>query len=334
MTPMKIGPYTFCNNLALAPMAGVTDRPFRQLCRALGAGMAASEMITSDTRLWHTAKTRRRMDHDGEPEPRIVQIAGGDPQMIAQAARLNVDAGAEVIDINMGCPAKKVCRKAAGSALLRDEELVERILDAAVAAVDAPVTLKIRTGWDRASRNGVRIARIAERCGVQAIAVHGRTRADRFSGTAEYDTIRDIKQAVSIPVIANGDIDSAQKAREVLQVTGADALMIGRAAQGQPWIFRKIDATFSDPSELCVAADPDIAEVRDIMLRHLDALHRFYGEATGVRVARKHLGWYCNGTSGAAHFKKAVLSVDTAREQVALTEDFFARLLRGDEAAA
>lgn len=331
---MKIGPYTFPNNLVLAPMAGVTDRPFRQLCRSLGAGMTPSEMITADTRLWHTNKTRRRMDHRGEPEPRVVQIAGGDPEMVANAARLNVDAGAHIIDINMGCPAKKVCRKAAGSALLRDEELVARILDATVAAVDVPVTLKIRTGWDRENRNGLAIARIAEDCGIAALAVHGRTRADKFAGSAEYDTIAEIKRALSIPVIANGDIDSPQKAHRVLEQTGADGLMIGRAAQGRPWVFKQIGSPVGRAKQLSPLVEPDIGEVRDIMLRHLDALYGFYGEETGVRVARKHLGWYCNGRAGATQFKQRVFRVDGAREQLALTRAFFCQLARGDGHAA
>lgn len=286
---MRIGPYELAAPLALAPMAGVTDRPFRMLCRRLGAGVAASEMVTSDVRLWHTDKSRRRMDHDGEPSPRVVQIAGGDPAMMADAARLNADAGAEIIDINMGCPAKKVCNKAAGSALLRDEPLVAAILEATVKAVDVPVTLKMRTGWDPEHRNGVRIARIAEELGIRALAVHGRTRADQYRGEAEYDTIRAIKSAVRIPVFANGDVDSGAKARAVLQYTGADGVMIGRAAQGRPWIFREVKEYLGSGRE---APRPSLAEVRDIMLAHLDTLYAFYGEHTGVRVARKHLGWY------------------------------------------
>lgn len=286
---MRIGRHELAAPLALAPMAGVTDRPFRMLCRRLGAGVAASEMVTSDVRLWRTDKSRRRMDHTGEPSPRIVQIAGGDPEMMAEAARLNADAGAEIIDINMGCPAKKVCNKAAGSALLRDESLVTAILAATVKAVDVPVTLKMRTGWDPANRNGVRIARIAADLGIQALAVHGRTRADHYRGAAEYDTIRAIKSAVSIPVFANGDVDSGRKAHAVLQETGADGVMIGRAAQGRPWIFREVKEYLASGREV---APPALAEVRDIMLAHLDTLYAFYGEHTGVRVARKHLGWY------------------------------------------
>lgn len=282
---MKLCGYALAAPVALAPMAGVTDRPFRILCRRLGAGIAASEMVTSDVRLWHTAKSRRRMDHEGEPQPRVVQIAGGEPQMMAEAASRNADAGAQIIDINMGCPAKKVCNRAAGSALLNDEPLVASILAATVAAAGVPVTLKMRTGWDPAHRNGVRIARIAEDCGVAALAVHGRTRADQYRGDAEYDTIRAIKEAVRIPVFANGDIVSAHKAAAVLEHTGADGVMIGRAALGAPWIFRAL-LPGAD------AAPPPAAEVRDIILAHLDDLYAFYGEHTGLRVARKHLGWY------------------------------------------
>ena len=294
-TPLHIGRYALSAPLALAPMAGVTDRPFRLLCRRLGAGVAASEMVTSDVRLWHTAKSQRRMDHAGEPEPRVVQIAGGEPAMMVQAARLNADAGAQVIDINMGCPAKKVCNRAAGSALLRDESLVAAILAAVVAAVDVPVTLKMRTGWDASYRNGVVIARLAADAGVRAIAVHGRTRADHYRGAAEYDTIRAIKDAVRIPVFANGDIDSGPKAQAVLAATGADGLMIGRAAQGRPWIFREI-AQFLATGNAPPA--PARAEVRDIMLAHLEHLYAFYGEHAGVRVARKHLGWYRDSAFG------------------------------------
>jgi tRNA-dihydrouridine synthase B len=283
--------------LALAPMAGVTDRPFRMLCRQLGADVAASEMVTSDVQLWHTAKSLRRMDQRGEPGPRVVQIAGGDPEMMVEAARRNVEAGAEAIDINMGCPAKKVCNRAAGSALLRDEALVAAILDAVVAAVDVPVTLKLRTGWDTSHRNGVEIARLAERTGIQGLAVHGRTRADHYQGTAEYDTIRAIKASVTIPVFANGDIDSGAKARAVLEHTGADGIMIGRAAQGRPWIFREIRHFLATGR---VLEPPAHCEVRDIMLTHLEQLYAFYGEHAGIRVARKHLGWYRDAAFGGA----------------------------------
>lgn len=287
---LRIGRWELPSPVALAPMAGVTDRPFRILCRRLGAGLAASEMLTADTRLWHTPKSRRRMSHEGEPEPRVVQLAGADPQMLAQAARLNVAEGAQIIDLNMGCPAKKVCGSLCGSALLRDEALVQRILEQVVAAVDVPVTLKIRTGWDREHRNGVRIAQIAQACGVQALAVHGRTRADRFEGDAEYDTIRAIRAAVRMPVFANGDIDGAAKALEVLDFTAAQGVMLGRAAHGAPWIFRAVNrAVRSELHDATLSR----AEVRDIILAHLDSLYAFYGEDTGVRMARKHLGWYC-----------------------------------------
>jgi len=294
---MKIGAFELSAPLALAPMAGVTDAPFRQLCRGLGAAIAASEMVTSDTRLWHTTKSRRRLDHTGEVEPRIVQIAGGEPLMMAEAARRNVDLGAQIIDINMGCPAKKVCNRAAGSALLRDEALVADILSAVVNAVSVPVTLKMRTGWDREHRNGVAIAKLAEASGIQALAVHGRTRADHYEGTAEYDTVRAIKSTVRIPVLANGDIDSGPKARAVLDQSGADGVMIGRAAQGKPWIFREIREYLSTGRSLPA---PAVGEVRDIMVSHLERLYAFYGEQDGVRVARKHLGWY-RDTAVTAH---------------------------------
>ncbi|MCK0752094.1 tRNA dihydrouridine synthase DusB [Chromohalobacter japonicus] len=290
VTPLpRIGPYALPNRAILAPMAGVTDRPFRQLCRELGAGLVVSEMVTADARLWHTRKSRQRLDHAGEPGPRDVQIAGGDPEMLAEAARLNVAQGAEIVDINMGCPAKKVCNKAAGSALLRDERLVAAILESVVAAVDVPVTLKIRTGWCSESRNGIRVAQLAEAAGIQALAVHGRTREQRYRGDAEYDTIAAIKQAVSLPVFANGDIDSAEKAARVLDYTKADAVMIGRGAQGNPWIFREIEHYLRTGDTL---ARPTPAEIAAVMHRHLEALHTFYGEHMGVRIARKHVGWY------------------------------------------
>jgi len=286
---MKIGGFLLSAPLALAPMAGVTDRPFRMLCRRLGAGVAASEMVTSDVTLWHTKKSRLRLDHTGEPEPRIVQIAGGDATMLCTAAQKNADAGAQIIDINMGCPAKKVCNKAAGSALLRDESLVADILTSVVRSVELPVTLKMRTGWDPANRNGVVIARMAEAAGIASLAVHGRTRADHYNGTAEYDTIAMIKDAVTIPVFANGDIDSGPKAQAVLTYTKADGIMIGRAAQGNPWIFREVSHFLETGKQL---RPPPHGEVRDIILEHLSALYAFYGESAGVRVARKHLGWY------------------------------------------
>lgn len=287
---MRIGPYTLPSHVVLAPMAGVTDRPFRILCRRFGAGLAASEMLTSDTRLWTTSKSQRRMNHEGEPTPRVVQLAGADPQALAGAARLNVALGAQIIDVNMGCPAKKVCGKLCGSALLTDESLVARILEAVVSAAGVPVTLKIRTGWDREHRNGVNIARIAQLSGIAALAVHGRTRADFYTGEAEYETIRAIKASVTIPVFANGDITSAKKARAVLDFTGADGVMIGRASHGAPWIFGAVNADLLDgkvPPQLLRA------DVRDMILAHLDSVYCFYGEETGVRIARKHLGWYC-----------------------------------------
>jgi tRNA-dihydrouridine synthase B len=333
--PLAIGPYVLENNLALAPMAGVTDLPFRKLCRRLGAGLAAGEMLTSDVRLWHTRKSRLRMDHRDEPQPRVVQIAGGDPDMLAEAARRNVEAGAQIIDINMGCPAKKVCNKAAGSALMRDEHLVREILHAVVNAVDAPVTLKMRTGWSAEQRNAVAIARMAEDLGVRAIAVHGRTRACMFDGAAEYDTIAAVKAAVRIPVFANGDIDSPQKAKRVLEWTGADGLMIGRSAQGRPWIFREIASYLRNGR---VSGSPSIAEVRDIMLAHLRDLHAFYGGEAGVRIARKHIGWYAKGLAQWQVFRAAVMSVQDPYEQLAATRELFDALMamemRSDNAAA
>ena len=317
---MRIGPHQLQNNLALAPMAGVTDLPFRLLCRRMGAGIAAGEMLTSDVRLWHTEKSRRRMDHSGEPEPRVVQIAGGDAQMMVEAAQRNVDAGAQIIDINMGCPAKKVCNKAAGSALMRDESLVRQILEAVVKAVQVPVTLKMRTGWDHTRRNAVVIARMAQDIGIQSLAVHGRTRACMYEGNAEYETIRAVKQSVAIPVFANGDIDSAHKAKKVLEETGADGLMIGRSAQGRPWIFREI-ATFLHDGTVC--AEPSIEEVRDIMLAHLRDLHAFYGEDVGVRVARKHVDWYAKSRAAAQAFRHAVMQATDASSQLERAQSYF-----------
>ncbi|MFO7277310.1 MAG: tRNA dihydrouridine synthase DusB [Pseudomonadota bacterium] len=325
----RIGPYVLPSRVVLAPMAGVTDRPFRVLCRRLGAGLAASEMLTSDTRLWNTPKSRRRMDHAGEPEPRVVQLAGADPDALAEAARLNVALGAQIIDINMGCPAKKVCGRACGSALLRDEALVARILDAVVRAVDVPVTLKIRTGWDRAHRNGVRIARLAQECGVQAIAVHGRTREDMFEGSAEYETIRAIKSEVSIPVFANGDIDSPRKAREVLDFTGADGVMLGRAAHGAPWIFRAVNSELDgEPVAHGECGSLSRAEVRAIILEHLESLYAFYGEDAGVRIARKHLGWYCRQIADSARaadatqWREGLMRAGSTAEQFALAKNY------------
>lgn len=328
---MKIGAYELANRLVLAPMAGVTDRPFRELCKRHGAGMAVSEMVTSDTRLWSSRKSSTRMDHSGELEPRIVQIAGADPEVMAEAAAGNVALGAQVIDINMGCPAKKVCNKAAGSALLQDEDLVKRILDAVVAAVEVPVMLKIRTGWDREHRNGPRIAEIAEQAGIQALAVHGRTRADAFGGDAEYETIRTIVASVNIPVLANGDISGPEKAQRVLQETGAAGIMIGRAAQGRPWIFREIDHFLATGRYLPA---PSLGEIEAILVCHLENLYRFYGDFTGVRVARKHIGWYCKADSRAEHHRRRIVKIETTREQMLLIRRMFANLMDMEELAA
>ena len=320
---MRIGPHNIDPPLILAPMAGVTDKPFRLLCKRLGAGYAVSEMTSSDPRLWRTRKSSHRLDHEGEPAPIGVQIAGADPQALAAAARHAVEHGAEIVDINMGCPAKKVCNAWAGSALLKDEALVERIVRSVVTAVGVPVTLKIRTGWDRENRNGVHVARIAEEAGVSALAVHGRTRDMLYTGDAEYDTIAAIKQAVRIPVIANGDVTSPEKARAVLRATGADALMIGRAAQGRPWIFREI-ARFLATGE--VDSPPPSAAVCDTLLEHVRALHAFYGEPAGVRIARKHLAWYAKDRPENAAFRAVVNRAETAEEQLRVTRDYFATL--------
>lgn len=323
---MRIGPYILKNGLFVAPMAGVTDRPFRILCRRLGAGMAVSEMVASQSLLYGSEKTRRRADHEGEPEPKSVQIAGADPQMLAQAARHNVANGAQIIDINMGCPAKKVCNVLAGSALLRDYDLVARILSTVVKAVDVPVTLKIRTGWDRDHRNGVDIARLAESCGVALLAVHGRTRCCFYEGSAEYETIAEIKAAVTIPVIANGDIDSPEKAASVLAATGVDGLMIGRAAQGRPWIFREIDHYLRTGETL---PPPSRTELYEVLTDHLETLYAFYGEHTGVRMARKHIGWYSKGLTGAGAFRHSVNQAETIAEQQSLLKTFFTQGAEG-----
>ena len=324
---MQIGSFNVPNRVVLAPMAGVTDRPFRQLCRRLGAGLTVSEMVASDPRLRTTRKTLQRIDHSGEPAPRSVQIAGADPAHLADAARFNVAHGADIIDINMGCPARKVCNVAAGSALLSDEPLVGRILERVVAAVEVPVTLKIRTGPSPERRNAVRIARIAESAGVAAVAVHGRTRECVFKGPVEYDTIRAVKRAVSIPVIANGDIASPGQARRVLASTGADAVMVGRAAQGNPWLPGAIAAYLRSGTWV---RPPDERERAEVLLGHLRALHAFYGEAIGVRIARKHLSWYCKAHPHGERFWRSVNRVECARRQLALTRDFFHRTL--DEA--
>jgi tRNA-dihydrouridine synthase B len=328
---MRIGPYKLKNNLFLAPMAGVTDRPFRSLCRRLGAGMAASEMVSSNSLLWGSKKTMRRADHAGEEEPRAVQIVGGDPALMAQAARYNTEHGAQIIDINMGCPAKKICNVYAGSALMQNEKLVAEILQAVVNSVAVPVTLKIRTGWDRANKNGPAIARIAEECGIQALAVHGRTRADAFQGEAEYDTIAAIKATVRIPVIANGDIATPEKAAFVLQRTGVDGLMIGRAAQGNPWIFREIGHFLATGEKI---AAPPVTEVRDTLLSHLDNLYAFYGEFGGVRMARKHISWYSKGLRDGAAFRHRVNQVESREAQVAMVREFFDRQAQAMELAA
>ena len=321
---MRIGLFSLPNQVVLAPMAGVTDRPFRKLCRRLGAGLTVSEMVSSDPRLRTSRKTRQRVDHAGEPAPRSVQIAGADPAQLADAARFNVDHGADIIDINMGCPARKVCNAAAGSALLSDEPLVGRILDRVVAAVDAPVTLKIRTGPSPDRRNAVRIARMAESAGVSAIAVHGRTRQCAFKGAVEYDSIRAVKRAVSIPVIANGDITSPEQARRVLAFTGADAVMLGRAAQGNPWLPGAVAAYLRSGTNV---PPPGVHERAQVLLEHLRALHGFYGEALGVRVARKHLSWYCRAFPHGEQFWRSVNRVECARRQLVLTQDFFQRMM-------
>ncbi len=317
---MQIGKHKLENNLLLAPMAGVTDRPFRQLCKQLGAGMAVSEMVSSNSLLRGSAKTLRRANHEGESLPRSVQIAGADPKMMAEAARFNEAEGAEIIDINMGCPAKKVCNTLAGSALLRDEPLVLRILEATVNAVSIPVTLKIRTGWDPDHKNGILIAKIAEQSGIQALAVHGRTRSCHFKGEAEYQTIAAIKASVKIPVIANGDIETPEKAKQVLEETKADGLMIGRAAQGRPWIFREIQYYLKTGKFL---PEPTPLEIKNILLGHLENLYQFYGEHTGTMVARKHVSWYSKGQSGSARFRDLFNRLETPHDQQTAIEEFF-----------
>ncbi len=318
---MRIGTHVLRNSLFVAPMAGVTDRPFRRLCKRFGAGLAVSEMVASDPRLRATEKSRRRTDHRGEPEPIAVQIAGADPGMMAAAARDQVEGGAQIVDINMGCPAKKVCNQAAGSALLRDEPLVAKILGAVVKAVDAPVTLKIRTGWDPGSRNAARVARIAEESGIRLLAIHGRTRACGYAGHAEYDTIREVKRATRLPVVANGDITTAEDARRVLDYTGADGLMIGRAAQGAPWLFREIEHYLATGRK---TAPPAAAEIREVLVAHLEELYQLYGRETGVRVARKHIGWTTKGLAGSAEFRATVNRLESCEEQLAEVERFLA----------
>lgn len=317
---MQIGSYTLKNKLIVAPMAGVTDRPFRQLCKRMGAAMAVSEMVSSNSLLYGSEKTRRRACHDGEVRPVSVQIAGADPAMMAQAAQHNAEHGAEIIDINMGCPAKKICNVMAGSALLKDESLVGKILDAVVQAVDIPVTLKIRTGWDTQHKNAITVAKIAENAGIQALAIHGRTRACAYRGQAEYDTIAAVKAAINIPVIANGDINTPEKAKEVLEYTQADAVMIGRAAQGRPWIFREINHYLATGNFLPL---PEVAEIQRVLIDHLQELYQFYGEYSGVRIARKHISWYTRGLAGSAAFRHAMNRLTSAEEQLTATHQFF-----------
>ena len=320
---MQIGPYKLDNNLILAPMAGVTDRPFRQLCKRMGAGLVVSEMLSSNPRVWNTAKSMQRMDHNGEEGIRSVQIAGSDPELMAQAAQFNVANGAQIIDINMGCPAKKVNKKLAGSALLQYPELVESIVKAVVEAVDVPVTLKIRTGWNEDNRNGVQIATIAQDNGIQSLAVHGRTRACMFKGEAEYDTIRAIKAAVSIPVVANGDITSPQKAKAVLEHTGADAVMVGRGAQGNPWIFREIQHYLQTGD---ILGKPSIEEQREVLVEHVANVQAFYGDISGVRIARKHVGWYIAEHDKERQFRKTFNAIDEAEGQIGALNAYFQSL--------
>jgi len=325
---MRIGPHVLRNNLLVAPMAGVTDRPFRKLCRHFGAGLAVSEMVTSKPELWQSAKTRRRLDHEGESAPVAVQIAGADPHLMAEAARFNAGRGAQIIDINMGCPAKKVCNAAAGSALLRDEALVGRILEAVVKSVDVPVTLKYRTGWDPQSRNALRVAKIAEDAGIQMLTLHGRTRACGFAGRAEYETIRDVKRATRLPVVANGDIAAPEQARRVLEYTGADAIMIGRAAHGRPWIFREIAHYLATGHR---HPTPLVREAHETLVNHLHELYCLHGGDAGVKVARKHVHWYTRGLAGAAEFRRELNRLETCEAQLAAVDRFFERLAQAQD---
>lgn len=325
---MQIGPHQLKNNLVVAPMAGVTDRPFRMLCKKMGAGLAVSEMVTSNSLLYGSEKTKRRANHEGEVSPISVQIAGAEPAMMAEAARHNVENGAQIIDINMGCPAKKICNVMAGSALLRDEPLVSQILKAVVNAVDVPVTLKIRTGWDRQNKNAIQIARMAEDIGVQALTIHGRTRNDLYHGDAEYDTIAAVKQAIKIPLIANGDITTPEKAKFVLDYTKADAVMIGRAAQGRPWIFRETEHFLNTGEHML---PPTVDEIHQVMLEHLHDLYAFYGDLTGMRVARKHISWYTKGLSGSAAFRHNMNTLQTIELQLQAINDFFTELRARNE---
>jgi tRNA-dihydrouridine synthase B len=327
VSSMRIGSRTLRNNLFVAPMAGVTDRPFRQLCKKFGAGLAVSEMVASNSLLWGSEKTRRRANHDGEVEPISVQIAGADPAMMAEAARFNVEQGAQIIDINMGCPAKKVCNTMAGSALLKDEPLVGQILESVVNAVDVPVTLKFRTGWDTANKNALKVARIAEESGVQLLSLHGRTRACGFSGRAEYDTIREVKNSTYLPVVANGDITTPEEAKRVLEYTGADGIMIGRAAQGRPWIFREIAHYLSTGESL---PHPLVSEIHAVLIAHLHDLYSFYGRERGVKVARKHISWYTKGLAGSASFRHRMNQLESCEEQLSAVNAFFEQLGRED----
>jgi tRNA-dihydrouridine synthase B len=315
----SIGPYQFDNPLVLAPMAGVTDRPFRQLCRKLGAGMTVSEMVSSNPDLRDTRKSLLRRDHQGEPEPVIVQIAGSEPQVMAEAARYNVDQGAQIIDINMGCPAKKVCRKAAGSALMRDPVKVAQILQAVVGAVTVPVTLKTRTGWSSENRNIQQIARIAEDSGIQALTIHGRTRDQKYDGEAEYQSIRSIKQQLNIPVIANGDIDSIKKAKMVMDFTEADAIMVGRAAQNRPWIFQQINQYLKN-GQIC--EEPELILIKNWLIQHLENLYQFYGECQGTRIARKHIIWQLGDRPGFLTVKNNLLGCENATRQLGLLNEY------------
>ncbi|MCP3428386.1 tRNA dihydrouridine synthase DusB [Opacimonas viscosa] len=328
---MRIGHYTLENNLLLAPMAGVTDRPFRQMCKRMGAGLVVSEMLSSNPKVWHTEKSKMRMDHTGEHGIRSVQIAGSDPSLMAEAAQFNVNNGAQIIDINMGCPAKKVNKKMAGSALLQYPDQVEAILAAVVDAVKVPVTLKIRTGWDPENRNGVQIAKLAQQYNIQSLAVHGRTRACMYKGNAEYDTIRAIKNAVDIPVVANGDITSPQQAKFVLEHTGADGIMVGRGAQGNPWIFREIQH-FLQTGE--ILPKPDYTEQCSVMLEHIDNVHNFYGGIGGVRIARKHVGWYLAKYDQGRQFRAHFNAIDDAAEQLDALTMFFSQLSQKSPSSA
>ena len=328
---MRIGPYKLDSNLLLAPMAGVTNKPFRKLCKMYGAGLAVTEMVTSDPTLWNSKKSQLRLNHYEEESPRAVQIVGADPQAMANAARYNVDLGAQIIDINMGCPARKVCNVFSGSALMKDETLVASILETVVNAVDIPVTLKIRTGWNKQNKNSVKIAQIAENLGIQMLTVHGRTRACGFSGDAEYITIREVKAHVSIPVIANGDITTPEKAEEVLSVSGTDGLMLGRAALGNPWIFNEINHFLNTGTHL---SRPRVEEIQQVMLQHLSGLYELYGEYTGVRVARKHVGWYCKHLQSGEVLRSRVNKTDTVRSQLLVIEDYFSSIKNGEALAA